>query len=125
MVNPVGYPGNICKIERKFKMENLKTNPLPQQLREARQEGIRQGKILATTKNLSMIMKNLHISIQDAMVLLEIPRKERKTYERILSSRTSQKAAKGKPDAKTAWLNAAVDKYCNSSADGTVGTGKD
>ncbi len=72
-------------------MENTSTNPLPQQLRDARQEGIRHGKILATTKNLSMLTRNLHIPIQEAMILLEIPKKERKTYEKILTSRAMQK----------------------------------
>ncbi len=73
-------------------MENQTTNPLTQQLKDARQEGIRHGKILATTKNLSMIMKNLHIPIQEALVLLEIPRKERKTYIKIFESKKLQKA---------------------------------
>lgn len=72
-------------------MENLTTDSISQQLRDARQEGIRHGKILATTKNLAMIMKNLHIPIQEALILLEIPKKERKTYEKIFASRAKQK----------------------------------
>ena len=70
---------------------NVQNSPLPQQLRDARQEGIRQGKILATTKNLSMFAKSLKISIQEAMALLEIPRKERKTYVRIIVNKGVQK----------------------------------
>lgn len=81
-------------------MENTSTNPLPQQLRDARQEGIRHGKILATTQNLSMLTKNLKISLQEALILLEIPRKERKTYEKILASRSKQKAAEDQTNAK-------------------------
>lgn len=75
-------------------MENQTTNPLTQQLRDARQEGIRHGKILATTKNLSMIMKNLHLPLQEALILLEIPKKERKTYAKILTSKENQKNVK-------------------------------
>ncbi len=84
-------------------MENSTTNPIPQQLRDARQEGIRHGKILATTKNLSMLTRNLKISLQDAMALLEIPRKERKTYIKIFDSRTlqKQKAAEKKISKKS------------------------
>lgn len=72
-------------------MENQINNSFPQQLREARQEGMRHGKILATTKSVSMLMKNLNVSLQEAMILLEIPRKERKTYEKIIESRAAQK----------------------------------
>ncbi len=85
---------------RKIIMENPTTDLLSQQLRDARQEGIRHGKILATTKHLSMLAKNLKISLQEAMALLEIPRKERKTYERILASRAKQKALGNKSDEK-------------------------
>lgn len=48
----------------------------------------------ATTKNLAMIMRNLHIPIQEALILLEIPRKERKTYMKILKSKETQKNMK-------------------------------
>ncbi len=81
-------------------MENSITNPLPQQLRDARQEGIRHGKIRATTKNLSILTRNLKISLQEAIILLEIPRKEQKTYEKILASREKQKALENKSDEK-------------------------
>ncbi len=82
-------------------MENTTANSLPQQLRDARQEGIRHGKILATTKNLSMLTRNLKISLQEAMALLEIPRKERKTYMKILKSKEPQKNVKMDIDKPT------------------------
>ena len=76
-------------------MDSNKSNGLEELLRETRQEaredGIRQGKIVATTAALKMIMKNMKISTQEAMILLEIPRKERKTYEKILANRERQK----------------------------------
>ena len=79
-------------------MDLNKSNSLEELLRETRQEaredGIRQGKIVATTAALKMIMKNMKISPQEAMILLEIPRKERKTYEKILANRERQKSSK-------------------------------
>lgn len=78
----------------------VQNTPLSQQLRDARQEGIRQGKILATTKNLSMLAKSLKISIQEAMALLEIPRKERKTYMRIIVNKGVQKQTSSEKNPK-------------------------
>ena len=79
-------------------MDSNKSNGLEELLRETRQEaredGIRQGKIVATTAALKMIMKNMKISPAEAMIFLEIPRKERKTYEKIFASRERQKATR-------------------------------
>ena len=90
------------KIMEEIEMDLNKSNSLEELLRETRQEaredGIRQGKIVATTAALKMIMKNMKISPQEAMILLEIPRKERKTYEKILANRERQKCETSKAE---------------------------
>ncbi len=72
------------------------SKPITHQFQDARLEGIRQGKILATTKALAMLIKNLGLSSWDAMVLLEIPKKERKTYTKIFENRDKQKCLREK-----------------------------
>jgi len=69
---------------------NETTTSLPQCIHEARQEGIRQGKILATAKILATLTRKLNIPVQEAMILLEIPKKERKTYIRIFQGKSRE-----------------------------------
>lgn len=86
------------KIMEEIEMELNKSNGLEALLREtrreAREDGIRQGKIVATTAALKMILKNMKLSPEEAMSLLEIPKRERRTYERILANRERQKATR-------------------------------
>lgn len=71
-------------------MENINTKAPEQLIREARQEGIRQGKISATAAALQKIVKGMAITLEEAMILLEIPRKERKTYIKIFANKERQ-----------------------------------
>lgn len=54
---------------------------------EGRKEGARQEKIQRTTIHLRCLMANLHISLEDAFITLEIPKSERNTYRKIFSKR--------------------------------------
>ena len=83
------------KIMEEIEMELNENNRLKQLLRETRQEaredGIRQGKILATTAALRRLVQKMGMTPQEAMSLLEIPKKERRTYARILANRERQR----------------------------------
>lgn len=83
------------KIMEEIEMELNENNKLEQLLRETRQEaredGIRQGKILATTAALRRLVQKMGMTPQEAMSLLEIPKKERRTYARILANRARQR----------------------------------
>ncbi len=97
-------------------MEHTQTDSVEQLLQEARQqareEGIRQGKIVSTMTALKMLMKNLKLSPAEAMLLLEIPRKERKTYEKILANREKQRRERNSRDRqnKSAFSQKGIDK---------------
>ncbi len=70
--------------------------PITHLLQDARQEGIRQGKIVATAAALHMLVKNLKLTPQEAVVLLEINRKERKTYLKILANEAKRREERKK-----------------------------
>ncbi|HIT33128.1 MAG TPA: hypothetical protein IAC31_00685 [Candidatus Faecousia intestinigallinarum] len=61
------------------------------ELREAREEGMRQAKICANIRAINKLMANLRIDLETAMKLLEIPRDERNTYRKICAARAGQK----------------------------------
>ena len=86
-------PGKIME-EIEMEMELNENNKLEQLLRETRQEaredGIRQGKIVATTAALRRLVQKMGMTPQEAMILLEIPKKERKTYAKIFANREKQ-----------------------------------
>lgn len=65
-------------------------------IRDARAEGMRQGKIVATSAALHMLVKNLKLTPQEAVVLLEINRKERKTYLKILATEAKRREERKK-----------------------------
>ncbi len=67
-------------------------------IRDARAEGMRQGKIAATAAALHMLVKNLKLTPQEAVVLLEINRKERKTYLKILATEAKRREERKKLD---------------------------
>lgn len=88
-------------------MENINTKAPEQLIREARQEGIRQGKISSTTAALQKIVKGMAITLEEAMILLEIPRKERKTYIKIFANKERQ--ARERADQNTEKFKFGVD----------------
>ncbi|HIT33483.1 MAG TPA: hypothetical protein IAC31_02490, partial [Candidatus Faecousia intestinigallinarum] len=45
----------------------------------------------ANTRAVRMLMANLHVSLEDALKLLEIPKSERNTYRKICAARAGQK----------------------------------
>ncbi|HIT33148.1 MAG TPA: hypothetical protein IAC31_00785 [Candidatus Faecousia intestinigallinarum] len=61
------------------------------ELREAREEGMRQAKICANIRAINKLMANLHVSLEDALKLLEIPKSQRNTYRKICAARAGQK----------------------------------
>lgn len=74
-------------------MENIdEVNNQARLIQEARLEGIRQGKISATTAALQKIIKGTGITLDEAMILLETPKKERKTYIKIFANKERQRA---------------------------------
>lgn len=54
---------------------------------EGRKEGARQEAIRRTTIHLRCLMSTLHFSLEEALVTLEIPKKERNTYRKIFIKR--------------------------------------
>lgn len=64
-----------------------------EQLSLARQEGMRHGRITATVQCIRKLMANLKLPLEDVLVLLEIPRRERKTYRAIIAATEKQRQA--------------------------------
>ncbi len=73
------------------KQAEMKQMTLQEQLAAARAEGIRQGKLDATKRALQMLQKTTHCTLDDALLMLEVPRKERKTYVKIFAAVARQK----------------------------------
>lgn len=72
---------------------NKQENSWNEQLSLAREEGMRQGKITATVKCIRKLMGNLDLPLENVLALLEIPRKERKTYRGIIGAAEKQRQA--------------------------------
>lgn len=56
-------------------------------LAEGRKEGARQEAIHRTTIHLRCLMSTLHISLEEALITLQIPKSERNTYRKIFTKR--------------------------------------
>ncbi len=54
---------------------------------EGRKEGARQEAVRRTVMHLRSVMSTLHLSLEDALIVLEIPRSERNTYRKIFSKK--------------------------------------
>ena len=60
-------------------------------LEEGRAEGARMEKIHRTVCHLRFLVKNVPLSLEEAMAILEIPKTERKTYRKIFEKRIPKK----------------------------------
>lgn len=60
-------------------------------IKEGRIDGLRQGKSNGVLTCVSMLARKLQLTPEQVMVLLEIPKKGRKSYEKTLAARSRQK----------------------------------
>lgn len=62
-------------------------------LAEGRKEGAMQEAIHRTTVHLRSLMSTLHITLEEALIALRIPKAERNTYRKIFAARTRKAAS--------------------------------
>ena len=70
---------NMCKAFEDYKEEGRLEGKLEGRL-EGRQEGRQEERVARTQQHLKNMLKNLHLTIEQAMDVLEIPEEERRQY---------------------------------------------
>lgn len=74
--------------------KNEKTTAQTPKLSEVNPAAVRQIRMNQTVHCLRMLMASMHIDVEQAMSLLQIPTKERKSYRAILTNQKDKKRPK-------------------------------